>query len=497
MIASLIRWSAANRFLVLLGCAFLAAAGLFAVSQTPLDAIPDLSDVQVIVRTPYAGQAPEIVEEQVTYPLATTMLSVPKVKAVRGYSFFGDSYVTVLFEDGTDLYWARSRTLEYLSQASGRLPDGVSPALGPDATGVGWAFQYALVDRTGQRDLGQLRAIQDWFLKFKLQEVQGVAEVPTIGGMVQAFQVQIDPEKMQIYRVSTRQIVEAVRAANNETGGAIIESGEAEYMVRIGGYLDTLEDFRRIPLSVNVGGTPVTVGDVARVQIVPDFRRGIAELNGEGEVVGGIIVVRPGANTLEVIENVKARLETLKDSLPDGVEIVTVYDRSELINNAVENLWVKLGEEFIVVAVVTALFLLHLRSSLVAILTLPLGILAAFIVMRIQGVNANIMSLGGIAIAIGAMVDAAIVMIENAHKKLEHARSETGDLSEVRRRAVLVDAAVEVGRRCSFRSSSSRYRSFPSSRLRVRRDGCSSRLPLPRPTPWRRRRDCRLRWCRS
>ncbi|EMD83349.1 efflux RND transporter permease subunit [Pacificimonas flava] len=445
MIASLIRWSANNRFMVLLACAFIAAAGLFAVSRTPLDAIPDLSDVQVIVRTPYAGQAPQIVEEQVTYPLATTMLSVPKVKAVRGFSFFGDSYVTVLFEDGTDLYWARSRTLEYLSQASDRLPKGVSPALGPDATGVGWAFQYALVDRTGQHDLGQLRAIQDWFLKFKLQEVQGVAEVPTLGGMVQAFQVQIDPERMQLYRVSAQQIVDAVEEANDETGGAIIESGEAEYMVRVGGYLETLEDFRRIPLAVSSGGTPVTVGDVARVQIVPGFRRGIAELNGQGEVVGGIIVVRPGANTLEVIANVKARLETLKTSLPEGVEIVTVYDRTELINNAVENLWEKLAEEFIVVAVVTALFLMHLRSSLVAILTLPLGILAAFIVMRFQGVNANIMSLGGIAIAIGAMVDAAIVMIENAHKKLEHARAAEGELSERRRRAVLVDAAVEVG----------------------------------------------------
>ena len=445
MIEAIIRWSAANRLLVFLGAAFLAIAGIYAVTRTPLDAIPDLSDVQVIIRTPYAGPAPEIVEAQVTYPLATTMLSAPQVKAVRGFSFFGDSFVTVLFEDGTDLYWARSRTLEYLSQATNRLPEGVTPTLGPDATGVGWAYQYALIDRTGRHDLGQLRALQDWFLRLQLQEVEGVAEVASLGGMVQSYQVQIDPERLQIYRVSAGQVMDAVRQANQETGGSVIEQAGAEFMVRVGGYLETLENFRNIPLSVSGGGTPVTVGDVARVQLAPDFRRGIAELNGEGEVVGGVIVVRQGADTLSVIEDVKAKLGQLQDSLPPGVEVVTVYDRSDLIERAVANLWEKLAEEFLVVGLVTGLFLLHFRSSLVAIVTLPLGILAAFIVMYYQGVNANIMSLGGIAIAIGAMVDAAIVMIENAHKKLEHARDPDGGITEEARRKVITDAAVEVG----------------------------------------------------
>jgi len=444
VIAHIIRWSAANRLLVLLGALFITLAGAYSVSRTPLDAIPDLSDVQVIVRTPYPGQAPEIVEAQVTYPLTTTMLSVPKVKAVRGYSFFGDSYVTVIFEDGTDLYWARSRTLEYLSQAGNLLPEGVSPALGPDATGVGWAFQYALVDRTGQHDLGQLRALQDWFLKYQLKEIPGVAEVASLGGMVRAYQIQLDPDRMQIYGVSAQEVIEAVQQANNEAGGAVIERAEAEYMVTVGGYLEDLDDFRNIPLSAE-GGTAVTIGDVARVQIVPDFRRGIAELNGEGEVVGGIIVVRQGADTLSVIERVKEKLAEIKDGLPPGVEVVTTYDRSSLIERAVENLWEKLFEEFLVVALVTALFLLHLRSALVAIIMLPLGVLAAFTVMYFQGVNANIMSLGGIAIAIGAMVDAAVVMIENAHKKLEHAKVEEGTLTEPRRRQVLTEAAVEVG----------------------------------------------------
>ena len=445
MIEAIIRWSAANRFLIMLGAAFLAVAGTYAVTRTPLDAIPDLSDVQVIVRTPYPGQAPSIVEAQVTYPLATTMLSAPRVKAVRGFSFFGDSYVTVLFEDGTDLYWARSRTLEYLSQVGDRLPEGVTPTLGPDATGVGWAFQYALIDRTGRHDLGQLRALQDWFLRFQLREIDGVAEVASVGGMVQSYQVQIDPERLQIYRVSAGQVMDAIGEANQETGGSVIEQAGAEFMVRVGGYLQTLEQFRNIPLSSTAGGTPVTVGDVARVQLAPDFRRGIAELNGEGEVVGGVIVVRQGADTFSVIRNVKERLEELRAGLPPGVEIVTVYDRSALIERAVSNLWEKLAEEFLVVGLVTALFLLHLRSSLVAIIMLPLGVLAAFIVMYLQGVNANIMSLGGIAIAIGAMVDAAIVMIENAHKKIEHARDEEGELTEARRRQVITEAAVEVG----------------------------------------------------
>ena len=445
MIERIIRWSVANRLFVLLGAAFLALAGLYSLSRTPVDALPDLSDTQVIIRTSYPGQAPKIVEDQVTYPLASTMLSAPQVKAVRGTSFFGDSFVTVLFKDGTDLYWARSRTLEYLSQARDRLPAGVTPILGPDATGVGWAFEYALVDRTGGHDLGELRSLQDWFLRFQLKGVDGVAEVASVGGMVRSYQVQLDPMKMQLYRISASSVIDAIKQANNESGGSVIEKGGAEYMVRVGGYLKTLQDFRDIPLmATEAGGIPVTVGDVARVQVVPDFRRGIAELNGQGEVAGGVIVVRQGANTLDVIKAVKDKLEQLKRSLPAGVEIVTVYDRSALIHRAVNNLWEKLAEELLVVALVTGLFLWHLRSSLVAVVTLPLGILAAFTVMDLQGVNANIMSMGGIAIAIGAMVDAAIVMIENAHKKLEQARANEG-ISEQKRITILVDAAVEVG----------------------------------------------------
>ena len=445
MIARIIRWSVANPLFVLLGAAFLALAGLYSLSRTPIDALPDLSDTQVIIRTSYPGQAPKIVEDQVTYPLASTMLSAPQVKAVRGTSFFGDSFVTVLFKDGTDLYWARSRTLEYLSQARDRLPAGVTPILGPDATGVGWAYEYALVDRTGGHDLGQLRSLQDWFLRFQLKEVDGVAEVASVGGMVRSYQVQLDPMKMQLYRISASDVIDAIRQANNESGGSVIEKAGAEYMVRVGGYLKTLEDFRDIPLMATaVGGIPVTVGDVARVQIVPDFRRGIAELNGQGEVAGGVIVVRQGADTLSVIKAVKDKLAQLQRSLPPGVQVVTVYDRSKLIHRAIDNLWEKLAEELVIVALVVALFLRHLRSSLVAVVTLPLGVLAAFIVMDLQGVNANIMSLGGIAIAIGAMCDAGIVMIENAHKKLEHAGAE-GPLSGRRRTDALVQAAVEVG----------------------------------------------------
>lgn len=445
MIERIIRWSAANRLLVLLAAAFLAVAGLYAVSRTPLDALPDLSDVQVIIRTPYPGQAPEIVEAQVTYPIATTMLSAPKVKAVRAFSLFGDSFVTIIFEDGTDLYWARSRVLEYLNQAAGRLPPGVTPALGPDATGVGWAYEYALVDRTGRNDLGQLRALQDWFLKYQLKEVPGVAEVASVGGMVRAYQVQADPQKLQLYRISVNDVMDALKTANRETGGSVIEQAEAEYMIRVGGYLQSLDDFRNIPLKVGEGGVPVTIGDIARVQIVPDFRRGIAELNGEGEVAGGIVVVRAGADTRSVINAVKAKLDELKPSLPPGVQVVTTYDRSSLIERAIENLTSKLMEEFLVVALVCFIFLLHLRSAFVAILTLPLGVLTAFIVMYFQGINANILSLGGIALAIGAMVDAAVVMIENAHKKLEHAEAKHGELPEPLRRNVLIEAAVEVG----------------------------------------------------
>jgi len=445
MIARLIRWSAANRLLVLLASLMVAAWGVYAMLHTPLDAIPDLSDTQVIVRTTWAGQTPQIVENQVTYPITTSMLSVPGVKTVRGYSFFGDSFVYVLFQDGTDQYWARSRVLEYLSQISARLPSGATPQLGPDATGVGWVYEYALVDRSGTHDLGQLRAIQDWFLKYELKTIPGISEVASLGGMVRQYQVQVDPDRLRNYRIPLSRVVEAIKAANQETGGSVIESGEAEYMVRAHGYLETLDDFRNIPLTVSERGTPVLLSDVARIQIGPELRRGIAELNGEGEVAGGVIVMRSGHNALEVINAVKDKLSTLKKSLPPGVEVVTTYDRSQLIERAVDNLTHKLIEEFIVVALVCLVFLWHVRSALVAVVALPLGILVSFIVMQGQGVNANIMSLGGIAIAIGAMVDAAIVMIENAHRKLEHSKVEQGEPNSSQRTRLIVDAACEVG----------------------------------------------------
>jgi Cu(I)/Ag(I) efflux system membrane protein CusA/SilA len=419
MIARLIRWSIANRFLVLLATVIVAVAGVVSLLRTPLDALPDLSDVQVIIRTSWPGQAPRIVENQVTYPLTTTMLSVPGAKTVRGYSFFGDSFVYVLFEDGTDLYWARSRVLEYLNQVQGRMPAGARSAIGPDATGVGWIFQYALVDRTGRMDIAQLRALQEWFLRFELKTIPDVAEVATIGGMVRQYQIVADPEKLAAYGIPITRVMEAVRRANQETGGSVLEMGEAEYMVRASGYLQTLADFRAIPLSTSERGISVRLGDVARVQVGPEMRRGIGELDGEGEAVGGVIVMRSGRNALQTIAAVKAKLAQLQQTLPQGVQVVTTYDRSGLIERAVKNLGTKLVEEFIVVALVCFAFLFHLRSSFVAIVSLPLGILAAFIVMRWQGVNANIMSLGGIAIAIGAMVDAAVVMIENAHKHLE------------------------------------------------------------------------------
>jgi len=447
MIAALIRASIANRFLVILGALVAAAWGVWAVSTTSLDAIPDLSDVQVIIRTGYPGQAPQIVENQVTYPLTTTMLSVPGVKAVRGYSFFGDSFVYVIFGDGTDLYWARSRVLEYLNQVQGRLPAAAKPALGPDATGVGWVYEYALVDRSGAHDLAELRALQDWFLKYELKTVANVAEVATVGGMVKQYQVVLDPDRMRAYNLSHTRIIEAIRNANRETGGSVLELGEAEYMVRSSGYLKSIEDFRAIPVMTSEGGVPVMLGDVARIQLGPEMRRGIAELDGEGEVVGGIIVMRSGKNALETIAAVKAKLAELKAGLPPGVEVVPTYDRSALIERAVANLRQKLLEEFAVVALVCFVFLFHLRSSFVAIVSLPLGVLIAFIVMRYQGVNANIMSLGGIAIAIGAMVDAAVVMIENAHKHLE-AWHEAHPGAELRGDAhwrVIADAAAEVG----------------------------------------------------
>lgn len=420
MLSHIIRWSIDNRILVLILSVLLAVWGAIALKQTPLDAIPDLSDVQVIIKTSYAGQAPQVVEDQVTYPLTTTMLSVPKATAVRGFSFFGDSYVYVIFEDGTDIYWARARVLEYLNQAANQLPDGVEPTLGPDATGVGWVYEYALVDRTGKHDLAQLRSLQDWFLKLELQTVQGVAEVATVGGMVKQYQIELDPHRLQAFNLTITQVKQAVQAANQETGGSVIELGEAEYMIRAKGYLSSVADIEQIPISVdNTKGTPILLRDIAKVRIGPQLRRGIAELDGEGEVVGGIVVMRYGENALDVIERTKAKLNTLAVGLPEGVEIIPTYDRSDLILRAVDHLQHKLIEEFIVVALVCLVFLLHLRSSLVAIVSLPLGVFAAFIIMQQQGVNANIMSLGGIAIAIGAMVDAAIVMIENAHKHLE------------------------------------------------------------------------------
>ena len=447
MIEWIIRASVKARGLVVAAALVLTAIGIFAVRTTPVDALPDLSDVQVIIRTTYPGQAPQIVENQVTYPITSTMLAVPGARVVRGYSFVGDSFVYVLFEDGTDLYWARSRVLEYLSQVQGRLPAGATAALGPDATGVGWIYEYALVDRSGQHDLAQLRSIQDWFLRYELKAVPGVAEVASIGGMVRQYQVVVDPQKLAGYGVTASDVGDALKRANQETGGGVVEMAEAEYVVRATGYLKTLDDFRAVPIRAAAGGIPVLLGDVASVQLGPEMRRGIAELNGEGEVAGGVIVMRQGKNAREVIEGVRAKLAELKAGLPHGVEIVTTYDRSGLIDRAVENLTGKLVEEFVIVALVCGLFLWHARSALVAILTLPLGILIAFIVMRIQGLNANILSLGGIAIAIGAMVDAAVVMIENAHKHLEHwARDNPGkDLEGAERWSIITDAAAEVG----------------------------------------------------
>lgn len=446
MIARLIRTCIANRGLVLLMAVLLAAAGIWSVRQTPLDALPDLSDTQVIIRTEWPGQTPRIIEDQVTYPLTTTMLSVPGVRAVRGYSFFGDSFVYILFDDDTDLYWARSRVLEYLSQVRDRLPEGVNPALGPDATGLGWIYEYALVDRSGQHDLGQLRALQDWMLRYELKTIPDVAEVASIGGMVRAWQIVPEPQALAARGITVAQLVDAVEAANGATGGSVIEQGEAELMVRSEGYLRTAADFERVPVTTAAGGVPVLLGEIATVQRGPTFRRGIAELDGEGEVAGGVIVLRTGKDALTAIDRVKAKLKALQTSLPKGVEIVPVYDRSELIREAVGNLTYKLGEEFLVVALVCAVFLWHLRSALVAVITLPLGVLAAFIVMRYQGISANLLSLGGIAIAIGAMVDAAVVMIENAHKHLEHWRDAHGeDAAGEARWRLMADAASEVG----------------------------------------------------
>ena len=440
MIAALIRWSVANRVLVVVAALIIAAVGVWSVKETPVDALPDLSDVQVIVKTSFAGQAPQVVEDQVTYPLTTAMLSVPKAVTVRGYSFFGDSYVYVIFEDGTDLYWARSRVLEYLNQVSSSLPPEARSSLGPDATGVGWVYEYALVDRSGTYDLAQLRSLQDWFLKYELQTVPGVAEVATIGGMVRQYQVVVDPDKLRAFGVTLADLKRAIQNGNQETGGSVIEMGEAEYMVRATGYLEGIDDLAVIPLGVNTQGTPLVLSDVAEIRIGPQMRRGIADLDGEGEVVGGVVVMRWGENASATIAAVKARLAELEKSLPEGVEVVTTYDRSDLIRRSVKTLENTLVKEFLMVALVCALFLFHLRSSAVIVLSLPLGVLVAFIIMKAQGINANIMSLGGIAIAIGAMVDSAIVMIENVHKHIEREA-----LTNENRWRIMTDAATEVG----------------------------------------------------
>lgn len=440
MIAWLINWSIRNRFLVIVFSILLAVGSIFAVKNARLDAIPDLSDVQVIIKTSYAGQTPQVVEDQVTYPLTTAMLSVPGAETVRGYSFFGDSYVYIIFADGTDIYWARSRVLEYLSQVAPDLPKEARSALGPDATGVGWVYQYALVDRSGTYDLADIRSIQDWFLKYELQTVPGVAEVATIGGMVREYQVVVDPDKLRAFGIPLSRVHMAIRNGNQQTGGSVIEMAEAEYMVRASGYIQSIEDLQTIPLGHSATGTPIRLSEVANIRMGPQLRRGVSELNGEGEAVGGVVIMRFGENAYATIQAVKDRINTLKASLPEGVEIVETYDRSSLIERAIATLKEKLIEEFIVVALVCAIFLFHIRSALVVVFSLPLGIGAAFMVMNAQGINANIMSLGGVAIAVGAMVDATIVLIENYHKKIE----EHG-LTPENRWQLVKEASLEVG----------------------------------------------------
>ena len=440
MIESIIRWSVHNRFFVLLATLMLVGIGGWSLKNTPVDAIPDLSDVQVIIKTSYPGQAPQVVEDQVTYPLTTAMLSVPGAVTVRGYSFFGDSYVYVIFDEDTDAYWARSRVLEYLSQVAPTLPPSARPQLGPDATGVGWVYLYALVDRTGQHDISQLRSLQDWFLKYELQTVPGVSEVSALGGMVKQYQVKVNPDKLRAFNIPLSHIQMAIQRGNQEVGASVVEMSEAEYMVRASGYIQGVDDLRTIPLGLDMNGTPLLLKDVADIELGPQMRRGIAELNGEGEVVGGIVVMRFGENAQKTIDGVKAKLEKLKAGLPEGVEIVTVYDRSRLISSAIDSLWKSLIEELAIVALICVIFLFHVRSSLVAVVSLPLGILTAFIVMYWQGINANIMSLGGIAIAIGAMIDGAIVMIENMHKHMERT-----PLTRENRWNVVAESASEVG----------------------------------------------------
>ena len=440
MIESIIRWSVGNRFFVLLATLMLVGMGLYSLKNTPVDAIPDLSDVQVIIKTSFPGQAPQVVEDQVTYPLTTAMLSVPGAVTVRGYSFFGDSFVYVIFDEDTDAYWARSRVLEYLSQVAPTLPPSARPQLGPDATGVGWVYLYALVDRSGQHDISQLRSLQDWFLKYELQTVPGVSEVSALGGMVKQYQVKVNPEKLRAFGIPLSLIQMAIQRGNQEVGASVVEMAEAEYMVRASGYIQGIDDLANIPLGLDVNGTPLLLKDVADIELGPQMRRGIAELNGEGEVVGGIVVMRFGENAQKTIDGVKAKLEKLKAGLPDGVEIVTVYDRSGLISRAIDSLWKSLAEELAIVALICVIFLFHVRSSLVAVFSLPLGILTAFTVMYWQGLNANIMSLGGIAIAIGAMIDGAIVMIENMHKHMERT-----PLTPENRWKIVAASASEVG----------------------------------------------------
>lgn len=447
MIEKIIRWSLTHRLWVLIATLVICLGGIYSAYKTPVDAIPDLSDVQVIIKANFPGRAPQTVEDQVTYPLTTTMMSVPGARVVRGYSFFGDSYVYVLFEDGTDLYWARSRVLEYLNQATSKLPSGVKLSIGPDATGVGWIFEYALVDKSGHYDISQLRGLQDWFLKYELQTVPNVAEVATIGGMVKQYQITLDPNRLRAFQLSLNQVIDAVKKANQETGGSVIELGEAEYMIRASGYLHSVQDIQQIPVGVSNNGIPIFLKDIAEIHLGPQLRRGIAELNGQGEVVGGVIVMRSDKNAQQTIKLVKEKLDQLKQGLPKGVEIVTTYDRSGVIERAVQTLKEKLFEESLVVAIVCIIFLAYLPSAFVAIVALPIGILVALIIMHLQGINANIMSLGGIAIAIGAMVDAAIVMIENAHKRLE--KYETAHRLEpipfTARFKMITEATIEVG----------------------------------------------------
>ena len=440
MIESVIRWSLHNRILVLLATALVVGGGMFSLKNMPVDAIPDLSDVQVIIKTSYPGQAPQVVQDQVTYPLTTAMLSVPGAVTVRGYSFFGDSYTYVIFDEDTDLYWARSRVLEYLSQVAPSLPANAKPQLGPDATGVGWVYVYALTDPTGQTDISQLRSIQDWYLKYELQTVPGVSEVAAVGGMVKQYQVTVNPEKLRAFGIPMSHIQTAIKRANQEIGASVVEMAEAEYMVRATGYLQSADDLANVPLGLNENGTPLRLKDLAQITLGPQMRRGIVELDGKGETVGGIIVMRFGENAEQTIRGVKAKMAELKRGLPEGVEIVTVYDRSTLIEDAVSNLWHKLLEELGIVALVCAAFLFHIRSSLVAVVCLPVGIFAAFIVMQLQGINANIMSLSGIAIAIGAMIDGAIVMIENMHKHMERT-----PLTPENRWQIVAQSASEVG----------------------------------------------------